>query len=178
MLELIQITDKYQPLYIESHFSSLDGLHTFSIQFFKDVAHIFDAITRARNVERNPTGFSINDAPSLHPKGISCFGLKNKSGHDLDVLLKVPPPPDMMIRVPTAQARHHIEGLHGPSQYKKLTFTEETLIVVEVKATMGKNKTPGFYAKTQGKGGISDKAGRERGRQTGALVENRKRSGG
>jgi len=46
-----------------------------------------------------------------------------------------------------------IDGLHGPSQYKKLTFTEETLIVVEVKATMGKNKTPGFYAKTQGRGG-------------------------
>ena len=90
---------------------------------------------------------------SLTRDGISRFGLKNKSGHGLDVLLKVPPPPEMQIRVPKAEARHHIEGLRGPSEYKTLTFREETLIVVEVKATLGKSKTPGFYANTQGKGG-------------------------
>ncbi|EDW2056461.1 hypothetical protein S518_004343 [Salmonella enterica subsp. enterica] len=90
---------------------------------------------------------------SLTRDGISRFGLKNKSGHGLDVLLKVPPPPEMQIRVPKAEARHHIEGLRGPSEYKTLTFREETLIVVEVKATLGKSKTPGFYANTQGRGG-------------------------
>ncbi|MCW2106454.1 UNVERIFIED_ORG: hypothetical protein M2402_003636 [Rahnella aquatilis] len=65
MLEFNRITEKYQPHYIENHFSSLDGLHIFSIQFFKDVADIYDALTRMRNVERNPIGFQINDAPIL-----------------------------------------------------------------------------------------------------------------
>ncbi len=90
---------------------------------------------------------------NLKKDGISRFGLKNKSGHGLDMLLKVPPPPEMQIRVPGSEARHHIDGLGGPSEYKTLTFKEETLIVVEVKATLGKSKTPGFYEKTQGKGG-------------------------
>ncbi|HHQ6553778.1 TPA: DUF5677 domain-containing protein [Serratia fonticola] len=65
MHEFTQIIEKYQPHYIENHFNSLDGLHTFSMQFFKDVADIYDVLTRIRNVERNPTGFSINDAPIL-----------------------------------------------------------------------------------------------------------------
>lgn len=65
MIEFTQITEKYQPPYIEKHFSSLDGLHTFSIQFFKDVAAIYDALARMRNVERNPTGYLIDDAPIL-----------------------------------------------------------------------------------------------------------------
>ncbi|MNF28516.1 hypothetical protein D3C76_433050 [compost metagenome] len=65
MIELTQITEKYQPSYIEKHFSSLEGLHTFSVTFFKDVAEIYDSLTRLRNVERNPTGYSIDDAPIL-----------------------------------------------------------------------------------------------------------------
>lgn len=95
----------------------------------------------------NILGYSQKNA------GISYFGLKNKNGHGLDVLLKVPPPPKMKIRIPSAEARHHIEGLRDPSQYKTLTFAKETLLVVEVKATLGKSKTPDFYANTQGKGG-------------------------
>ncbi len=65
MIEFTQITTKYQPAYIKDHFSSLEGLHTFSVQFFKDVADIYDALTRVRNVERDPTGYSLNDAPIL-----------------------------------------------------------------------------------------------------------------
>ncbi|MEE4861252.1 DUF5677 domain-containing protein [Pseudomonas alliivorans] len=65
MQEFSLITEKYQPSYIEHHFSSLEGLHEFSTTFFKDVAEIYDAITRVRNIERNPTGYSINDAPVL-----------------------------------------------------------------------------------------------------------------
>lgn len=65
MIEFTQITAKYQPSYIEDHFSSLEGLHRFSVQFFKDVANIYDALTRMRNVERDPTGYSIDDAPIL-----------------------------------------------------------------------------------------------------------------
>lgn len=65
MHEITQITEKYQPEYIEAHLNSLKGLHIFSAQFFKDVAEIYDTITRIRNTERNPIGFSINDAPIL-----------------------------------------------------------------------------------------------------------------
>ena len=65
MDELIQITEKYQPSYIEQHFGSLEGLHVFSTQFFKDVAEIYDVITRLRNIERDVTGYSIDDAPIL-----------------------------------------------------------------------------------------------------------------
>ncbi|WP_411566028.1 DUF5677 domain-containing protein [Pseudomonas orientalis] len=65
MLELSRITEKYQPSYIEHHFSSLEGLHLFSITFFKDVAEIYDVLTRMRDIQRNPTGYSINDAPIL-----------------------------------------------------------------------------------------------------------------
>ena len=65
MIEFSQITAKYERSYIEDHFRSLEGIHTFSVRFFKDVADIYDALTRVRNVERNPTGYSINDAPIL-----------------------------------------------------------------------------------------------------------------
>ncbi len=65
MQEFIDITAKYQSDYIQKQFSSLEGLHEFSTQFFKDVADIYDAMTRLRNVERNPTGFSNDDAPIL-----------------------------------------------------------------------------------------------------------------
>lgn len=65
MQEFSLITEKYQSSYIEHHFSSLKGVHDFSTVFFKDVAEIYDALTRVRNIERNPSGFSINDAPVL-----------------------------------------------------------------------------------------------------------------
>lgn len=35
------------------------------IKIYKDVAEIYDCITRVKNVERNPTGYSLNDAPIL-----------------------------------------------------------------------------------------------------------------
>jgi len=65
MKEFTDITAKYDADYIERHFGSLEGLHEFSLQYFKDVADIYDAMTRVRNVERNPSGFSIDDAPVL-----------------------------------------------------------------------------------------------------------------
>ncbi len=65
MDEFTNIAAKYQPDYIEHHFSSLEGLHTFSLQFFKDVADIYDALTRMRNIERDPFGYTLEDAPIL-----------------------------------------------------------------------------------------------------------------
>lgn len=65
MEELVEITSKYQPTYIERCFSSMAGLHEFSLAFYKDVGDLYDALTRLKNVERNPTGFAIDEAPIL-----------------------------------------------------------------------------------------------------------------
>jgi hypothetical protein len=65
MNEITEITAKYHSNYINEHFKSLGGLHIFSLQFFKDVAEIYDIFTRAKNAERNPSGYSIYDAPIL-----------------------------------------------------------------------------------------------------------------
>ena len=65
MEEFAEITAKYQPAYIERCFSSMAGLHEFSVAFYKDVGNLYDALTRLKNAGRNPTGFSIDDAPIL-----------------------------------------------------------------------------------------------------------------
>lgn len=65
MEELQSITEKYQPEYIAESFSSLDGINSFALTFYKDVAEIYDCLTRLKNIERNPSGFSIDDAPVL-----------------------------------------------------------------------------------------------------------------
>jgi Family of unknown function (DUF5677) len=65
MEEFAEITAKYQPAYIERCFSSMAGLHEFSVAFYKDVGNLYDALTRLKNSGRNPTGFSIDDAPIL-----------------------------------------------------------------------------------------------------------------
>lgn len=65
MDEIINITNKYQPSYIEESLRSLGALHNLSVQFFKDVADLYDALTRLRNIDRNSSGFSLDDAPIL-----------------------------------------------------------------------------------------------------------------
>jgi hypothetical protein len=65
MEELQQITGKYQPEYIGEAFQSLDKLNQFALVFYKDVAEIYDCLTRLKDINRNPTGFSIDDAPIL-----------------------------------------------------------------------------------------------------------------
>lgn len=65
MEELQSITEKYQPEYIGESFSSLEGVNRFALTFYKDVAEIYDCLTRLKHTERNPSGFSIDDAPVL-----------------------------------------------------------------------------------------------------------------
>ncbi|MCO7635166.1 hypothetical protein NJF54_25460, partial [Pseudomonas guariconensis] len=75
------------------------------------------------------------------------------SDHGIDMLVYVPPPPSMKVRNPTTQAmRHHIDGLKGTAPVEEMRFEEGTLLVIEVKTTLGKSKTPGFL-KTQAVGG-------------------------
>jgi hypothetical protein len=65
MDEVNKITEKYQPDYIKGGLSSLEKLKSFASVFYADVAELYDCLTRLKNVHRNPTGFSLDDAPIL-----------------------------------------------------------------------------------------------------------------
>lgn len=65
MEELKTIFVRYNDVKIPEVGSGLDELHEFSEMFFADVAEIYDILTRLKNQNRNPTGFSLDDAPIL-----------------------------------------------------------------------------------------------------------------
>jgi len=65
MDEICKITEKYDAKYMRDQLDSLEGLNKFALIFYKDVAEIYDCITRIKNIERNPMGFSLDDAPLL-----------------------------------------------------------------------------------------------------------------
>jgi hypothetical protein len=65
MDEIVKITGKYDEAFIKEGLTSLEALNKFALTFYKDVTEIYDCITRIRNIERNPKGFSLDDAPIL-----------------------------------------------------------------------------------------------------------------
>lgn len=65
MDEIDKIINRYNEAYIIDSLRSLDDINRFTGTFVKDVAEIYDCITRMRNIERNPTGFNLEDAPIL-----------------------------------------------------------------------------------------------------------------
>jgi hypothetical protein len=65
MDEIQTITEKYDAAYVRERLDSLEGINQFALTFYKDVAEIYDCLTRVKNVNRNPTGFSSSDAPIL-----------------------------------------------------------------------------------------------------------------
>ncbi len=65
MDEIRKIVDKYDESYVRDKLLTVANINTFAHAFYKDVADVYDAITRVRNIERNPSGFDINDAPIL-----------------------------------------------------------------------------------------------------------------
>ena len=65
MEEIRAITEKYDAEYIEREFNTLEGVNRFALTFYKDVSEIYDCLTRVRNIERNPQGFTMDDAPIL-----------------------------------------------------------------------------------------------------------------
>lgn len=65
MDELRAITDKYDDVYMRAGLVSLETINVFALQFYKDVSEIYDCLTRVKNRERNPTGYSLDDAPIL-----------------------------------------------------------------------------------------------------------------
>jgi len=65
MEELQEITEKYYADFVRNGLASLKHVNKFALVFAKDVAKIYDCLTRVKNIERNPTGFSLEDAPIL-----------------------------------------------------------------------------------------------------------------
>lgn len=65
MEEIAQVLNKYNDDYIRQHFVDVPSINAFAFSFFKDAADIYDAITRVRNIERDPKGFDLHDAPIL-----------------------------------------------------------------------------------------------------------------
>jgi 23S rRNA G2069 N7-methylase RlmK/C1962 C5-methylase RlmI len=63
MEKIPKITAKYDAKFLRAVFSSLDGLNRFALDFYKDAAEIHDRRARVKNVKRNPTRFSLVDAP-------------------------------------------------------------------------------------------------------------------
>jgi hypothetical protein len=65
MEEIQNVLKKYDESYVHEMLNTVAGINEFALVFYKDVAEIYDCITRIKNTERNPTGFSADDAPIL-----------------------------------------------------------------------------------------------------------------
>ena len=65
MDEIQDILAKYDQAYLARISASTPEADRLALAFYEDVAEILDILSRMRNVERDPTGFSIEDAPIL-----------------------------------------------------------------------------------------------------------------
>ena len=65
MDEIEELIKKYDEDYVRRNFLDAASINGFAVTFYKDAAEIYDAITRVRNLDRNPTGFDLCDAPIL-----------------------------------------------------------------------------------------------------------------
>lgn len=65
MEEIARVLAKYDEEYIRQNFTDAISINAFALSFYKDAADIYDVVTRVKNVERNPSGFDLSDAPIL-----------------------------------------------------------------------------------------------------------------
>lgn len=65
MYEIQGLLTKYDASYVRDGLASVEAVNKFAATFYRDVAEFYDCITRVKNVERNPTGYSLLDAPVL-----------------------------------------------------------------------------------------------------------------
>ena len=65
MDEIQAILAKYDRDYLARFRATTPEADQLALAFYEDVGEILDIVSRAKNVERNPTGFSIDDAPIL-----------------------------------------------------------------------------------------------------------------
>ena len=68
--------------------SSLDSVNRFALGFYKDVAEIYDCLTRVKNVETNPTGFNLLDAPTRRTSAV--YGVVGMKGPELRSFRRFP----------------------------------------------------------------------------------------
>ena len=65
MDEFDAIMEKYGNRPLRKHFETIDEINKFALQFYRDAAEIYDCFTRVKNHERNPSGYSLDDAPII-----------------------------------------------------------------------------------------------------------------
>lgn len=65
MEEIRDILERYDEQYIAENLLTVNGINRFAATFYRDVSEIYDCFTRIKNIERNPTGFDLDDAPIL-----------------------------------------------------------------------------------------------------------------
>ena len=65
MDELRPIMAKYDENYVANFLEAGDTLDRYALSFYEDVVEIYDLVSRLRHEERNPTGYSSNDAAIL-----------------------------------------------------------------------------------------------------------------
>ena len=65
MEEIQAILTKYERDYLARLYACTPEADQLALGFYEDVAEILDILSRVKNVERNPTGFSVDDAPIL-----------------------------------------------------------------------------------------------------------------
>src|SRR5258706_15143260 len=65
MDEIGRLLTKYDEAYISDRLHTAPEVTAFATTFYKDVAELYDCITRVKNTQRNPSGYSLVDAPIL-----------------------------------------------------------------------------------------------------------------
>lgn len=65
MDEFDTIMEKYGNRPLREHFENVTEINQFAVQFYRDAADIYDCFTRLKDFERNPSGYSLDDAPII-----------------------------------------------------------------------------------------------------------------
>jgi hypothetical protein len=65
MEELEAILEKYKERPVRRDFQNLEELNQFATQFYRDIAEIYDCLTRIKNTDRSPSGYTLADAPII-----------------------------------------------------------------------------------------------------------------
>jgi hypothetical protein len=146
MEELRQIILKYQNLNVDDELSSYDKVIAFSDRFYRDVAEIYDALTRLRHLDHNPTGFDFNDAAILGLlvriwkilKQIVLF-YEVKNGQMI-ALIERP-----MLEAIVMANYLLIKDDATIEDYRKCSYKDRVEILVDA------GRSPGFYATNAGK---------------------------
>ena len=146
MEELRQIILTYKDTDIDNEVSSYDKLIAFSDRFYGDVGELYDAITRMRNVDRDPTGFNFNDAAVLGLlvrvwkilKQIVLFYKANDG--EMIVLI------DRQMLEAIVMANYLLVNGEGTIEdYRKCSYKDRFAITIEAQ------QNPSFYATNAGK---------------------------